>query len=392
MPAKYKKRADGRYLVQILKGYGLDGNPKYKNVYAKTISELEKKVATVRDEIEKGIHIDSSGLTLEQWAVRWIDLYKQNVAYNTRRMYEIVLKAHILPALGVYRLRDLKPHHAQELLNKLASDDKKRTAEQVQITLRQLLTQAVKNEYIHRNIMDAVQPIRCEKPKKRALTEEEISYVLNVDLPLKEKTFVILLLTTGLRRGEALALTPGDIDMKSRKITVNKTVITVKNQMEIKESPKSAAGNRDVPITDELYTYLAQYLPTLKSLILFPTAQNKLMTHTAFRCMWSKIMNAMNVAAGGTNGKVRVIKIAGDITPHTFRHTFATLLYEAGVDVKAAQYLLGHSSIIVTQDIYTKLSDKKKEVEMSKFNSFMVSFIQSKISQQDGATGKKALQ
>jgi len=385
MAAKYKKRADGRYLIQVLIGYKVDGKPKYKNVYAKTIRELEEKAAKVREEVEKGIVVDDGRLTVQKWAERWMELYKANVEHNTKEMYKAALNCHVYPTLGNYRLRELKPHHVQELINNLLSEGKVRTAEIIHLTLNQLLKQAVKNEYIYKNVMESIELPKKTKSEKRALSEKEIEYVRSADLPIKEKTFVILLLTTGLRRGEALALSHNDVDMKNRTILVNKTVIVKSNKMEVKDSPKSSAGNRVVPIIDELYQCLIAYLPNLTNLNLFPTAKNELMTNTAYRRMWEKIINAINVAAGGVIGKLRVDKIANDITPHMFRHTYATLLYNAGVDVKTAQYLLGHNSLQMTLDIYTHLEDKKKEDEIGKFNMFMNNSIQSKFSQEDMA-------
>lgn len=383
MAAKYKKRADGRYLIQVLIGYNSNGKPKYKNVYAHTIRELEEKAATVRAELEKGIVVKDDKLTLESWAKRWLKLYKPNAEYNTQRMYETTLTCHVYPNIGQYRLKDIKPHHVQELINKLVADGKLRTAEIVGITLSQIFEQAIKNEYIYKNVMSSVIIKKHEAQKKRALTDEEMQIIRSANLPIKEKTFIILLLTTGLRKGEAIALTKNDIDMAKRTITVSKNAIVKSNQMEIKNSPKSAAGNRAVSITDELFSYFTQYLPQLKSLYIFPTANDKFMTHSAFRRMWEKILNAFNESAGGTNGRLKVIKIADDITPHLFRHTYATLLYRAGVDMKTAQYLFGHSSIQMTMDIYTKLDNEKKEDEIRKFNTFMNSNIQSKISQID---------
>ena len=203
MAAKYKKRADGRYLIQILVGYSVNGKPKYKNVYGRTIPELENKAAKARDEIEKGISVSDDRLTVKSWAERWLELYKSNVEYNTLKMYGATLTCHIYPALGVLRLKDVKPHQVQELLNRLTAEGKTRTAEMVLMTLRQIFKQAVKNEYLYKNITDNVELIKRDKPKKRALTDEEIRYIRNAELPIKEKTFAILLLTTGLRRGDA---------------------------------------------------------------------------------------------------------------------------------------------------------------------------------------------
>ena len=381
MATKYKKRADGRYLVQVLTGYKPNGKPVYKNVYAKTIRELEEKTAKVRDEIEKGIFIQDESFTVGGWALRWLELYKSTVMYNTKRMYEAAVNSHIIPKLGTIKLKDLKPHHVQDMLNALIYDKKGRMAEVVSLTLKQMLDQAIKNGYANKNVAAAAMLPAKTKTKKRALTDDEQLYVRNAKLPLREKLFVILLLTTGARRGEALALQVADIDLEKRTININKTVIGQSNKLVMSDRPKSEAGNRSVPITDELYNYLTDYLSSHKHKNLFMTTQGKPMTGIAFRNMWTKILNAMNIAAGGTIGKNRIEKLADDITPHIFRHTYATLLYRAGVDVKTAQYLLGHKTLQMTLEIYTHLDSTKQKQEVDKFNMFMENMIQSKISQ-----------
>lgn len=380
MAARYKKRKDGRYLVQILAGYKPDGKPKYKSIYAYTTPELEKKVAQFRDEMEKGIHIDDKNMTVEKWANEWLKTYKTSVEYNTRRMYENVIRVHIEPNIGHYKLKDLKSHHVQFLLNQLIEDGKDQTAEKVHLTLKQIFDQAVKNEFVYKNIMLNVEYKRKSRPPKRALTDGEMNIILKADLPKKEKVFVVLLLNTGLRKGEALALTRNDIDLKARTITVSKSLLFKKNEVEIK-MPKSKAGNRIIPITNELFDCLSDYIKTLDGMCIFPMRGNKLITKSAFEHMWARILGALNVAAGGTNGKLEVKKIAKDITPHIFRHSYATLLYRAGVDIKTAQYLLGHSSLQMTMDIYTHIDEDKKQIEINKFNQFMTNKCQSDISQ-----------
>jgi len=387
MANKYKKRKDGRYCVQIQIGqYGeadgvRDGKPRFKSLYARTQPELEKKERDFRNNLEKGIIIDDKGLTVGQWSLKWLELYKSNVSYNTKRMYESSIKTYIIPSFGQYKLKDLRPHHVQQLINSLEAKGHNRTAEIVCLTLRQILETAIKNELIYRNVIDNISRKKAEKTVKRALSDYEIELIKSVDLPLREKAFVFLLLNTGLRRGEAFALMRGDISLIDRTITVSKSTITKQNRMEIKNSPKSLAGNRVLPITDELYPVIAEWLHENKSLYVFPTARGGLMTDTAFRYMWDKIIRALNLAAGGREGEFFVKKIADDITPHIFRHTYASLLHRAGVDIKTAQYLLGHSSLKMTMDIYTHLDNQKKEKEIDKFNQFMTSFSQSKVSQ-----------
>jgi integrase len=368
--AKYKKRSDGRYLTQIQIGFTDEGKPKHKNIYARTIKELEEKAANFRQEYENGIVVDDRGLTVAVWAKKWLETYKTGVEYKTFHMYDSAIRNHIVPLIGNYTLKQLKSHHIQEMINKRAGEGLTKTLQCIKLTINQMLEKAVENEYIYKNVAKKViLPVKI-KTEKRTLTDEEILYITTADLPLKEKAFVFTLLYSGLRRGEILALTKNDIDLKKNTITVNKDVVYKKNQAEIKPHPKSVAGNRVIPIMDVVKPILVDYLKSTSDIYVFPAVKGGLMSSTAFRRMWEKVLNAFNVSAGGANGRIKEIKIAPDITPHIFRHTYATILYKAGVDIKTAQYLLGHSSITVTMDIYTHLDNKHNEIALEKLNSF----------------------
>jgi len=378
MPAKYKKRPDGRYLIQIMTGRQENGKPIYKSIYAYTVRELEEKAAAFRQEMERGIVVDDEGLTVTKWARKWFETYKAGKAHNTRRMYKTAIETHIIPAIGHYRLRELKPHHVQELINKKHNEGLTKTLINIKLTLGQILGQAVKNEYIYKNIMDSVELPSIKKRKKRSLTDAEQSIILNADLSPKERVFLLTLLFTGIRRGEALILTKNDVDLVKRTLTVNKTVVFIGNHPELKPMPKSEAGNRVIPLPDILLTDLTDYLQNVKGIYVFPSASGELMTETAYRRFWDKIMRNLNLAARGKNGRLKILKIAQDITPHIFRHTYATSLYYAGVDMKTAQYLLGHASIQMTMDIYTELNTDKNVSAASQLDDYYLKLVSQK--------------
>jgi len=371
LASKYKKRSDGRYPVQVQTGYHINGKPKYKNLYARTHAELEKKERAFKSMLEKGIVLDDVGLDIAEWSLKWLESYKTNKSYNTFRMYESAILTHIIPNLGHIRLKDLKSFHVQELINKLSNDGLTRTLEIIKLTLTQILDQAAKNDYIYKNVAKDIELPTIIKPVKRSLSKTEISYLYSGDYSLKVKAFVFTLLLTGIRRGEALALTKNDIDLKNRRILINKSGIIKSNQAEIKNTPKSSAGIRKISIVDELYDILSEYIPTVQNIYVFPSANNKLMSSSAFRRFWDMFLNAFNLASGGTNGKFKVSAISNDVTPHIFRHTYATTLYYAGIDIKTAQYLLGHSSIQMTMDIYTHLDAENNNTVLDKLNNYM---------------------
>ena len=198
-------------------------------------------------------------------------------------MYENVISAHIVPELGHIKLRELKTFHLQALINRRVEMGLTRTVEQIKLTLNQILKSAVKNELLYsismfdlpsasrndersngvlakseglcqtkmlyKNVMDAVEIPRFSKPEKRALTERELSYIAAADFTPQEAAFVYLLLYTGLRRAEALALTRADINLGERKLTVNKAVVFRGNEATLANKPK----------TEKKYPYRSDY-------------------------------------------------------------------------------------------------------------------------------------
>ena len=377
--AKYKKRADGRYSTSVIIGYTENGTARRKILYGRTIAELDNNVAEFKSLKNKGIIIDDKNLTVAQWAEKWLELYKKDKAYNTYACYQRTIDAHIIPNLGDIRLGALKQNHVQKLLNDIIQDGHMRTAELVRLTLQQMIHQALIEEYIYKDITVGLSLPQKQQPKKRSLTDAEKKLIQAADFNSKERAFVDLLYYTGVRRGEALALTKDDIDFVNKTISINKNLVMKSNTSEIKPSPKTKAGIRELPIPEKLMKTLIDYVYSLDGKYLFSKNDGDLMTNSSFRRFWDNILDKINIAAGGTKytrkdmqkKDEKVIQlIANDITPHTFRHTYATSLYYSGVDIKSAQYLLGHSSIQMTLDVYTHLDNEKITDSRAKLDAF----------------------
>ena len=371
--AKYKKRPDGRYATSTIVGYTDDGKPKRKTLYGRTIMELDKKVAEFKSLQNKGIIINDEGMTVEQWGKKWLELYKSAKEYNTYTMYQNVLNKHIIPQLGDIRLNALKSHHIQELLNDIIQKGHHRTAEIVKLTIKQIIQQAIINEYIYKDVSLKVSLSQSKKKEKRALTTEEKLLIEKSKLTQKERVFVDLLYYTGARRGEALALTVKDIDFINRKLIINKNLVLKDSQSDIKNSPKTDAGNRLIPLPTKLLSELKEYLANVSSIYLFTKQNGELMTKSSFRRFWDNILDKMNIAAGGdkfSRSETAIRLVSKDITPHIFRHTYATNLYYADIDVKTAQRLLGHSNIQITLEIYTHLNNSNISTASDILNNY----------------------
>lgn len=284
-----------------------------------------------------------------------------------------------IPAIGDIRLKALKANNIQEIINKNIQEGHHRTAELIRLTMQQIIRQAVIEGFIYKDISLGISLPPKPHSQKRALTDAEKKLILAAPLSPKERTFINILYYTGVRRGEALALTKGDIDFINKTISINKNLVMKNNESVIKPSPKTNAGIRELPIPEKLYDTLKNYVSSLTSQYLFTKNDGELMSRSAFRRFWDNILDQINIAAGGTRYTRTDRKtdtenpmqlIADDITPHLFRHTYATTLYYAGIDIKTAQYLLGHSSIQMTMDLYTHLDSGKILNSKDKLDAF----------------------
>ena len=150
-----------------------------------------------------------------------------------------------------------------------------------------------------------------------------------------------------------MALTWRDVDTVAKVLTVNKSVYYVGNAAQVKP-PKSKAGNRTVPIPDAI-------LPALRghrrgSMLVCPAVKTGgLMSRQAFTSAWRSYQHYLNIAAGGKDASRSRPKIAAvePFTAHQLRHTYATMLYDAGVDILTAQRLLGHADPQTTMRVYS---------------------------------------
>lgn len=364
--SNYKKRPDGRYLAQVQVGYQDNGRPKFKNIYGRTIAELDAKVVNFKANFNRGIIVDDKGITLGDWAVLWLETYKKNLEYNTYSVYNNCVHTHILKSdMANIKLAKIKKHHLQNFLNEKVEAGLTRKVEQLKMTLKQIFRQAVDNDYIYKNVAENLKIPPMKTREKRPLNASEQNAIKTADFTPKERLFVYCGLYAGLRRGETLALSVHDVDMRKRLINVNKTVIFKSNAGEIKPTPKTDAGNRSIPMPDVLYLVLTDYLKHLNGLQFFTMSNGNIMSKTTYRRMWESIENKITTAM--TDDRLSIVS---NITSHVLRHTYATNLYYAGIDVKTAQMLLGHSDIRMTLEIYTHLQIDNKDIS-DKLNMYL---------------------
>jgi integrase len=223
-----------------------------------------------------------------------------------------------------------------------------------------ILNHAVAQGWIPWNVAQGIKlPKGLPSSRRTAPTDEQIRAVIaGRDLPFG--MFAFLLLCTGLRKGEALALLKSDVE--GGVIRVSKSLTLLDGSAPKVKAPKSEAGNREVPILSLLQEPLEEYKSRLDGDVLFPSRSyngspgGSYMSQSNYDTAWA----AYCAAAG-----------LGDLTAHQLRHGTATLLFEAGVDVYTAKKILGHAKVTTTMEIYTELREQKEKQSISKLDEYM---------------------
>lgn len=338
-----KKRKDGRYQRKITLSDG-----RQKVVYGRTLAELNAAADAVRDEDRQGIKVGDDTLVGE-WAKIWIDKYKADLRPNTLRMYKDAYNVHILDILGDMPLRSVRPIHVREVMSSVA-DKSESLQHKVLITMRQIFQTAQQNGLIINDPTNGVKTTKHTTPEKvKYLTGEQTKNLLEAVTDEKARAFVGLCLFCGLRREEALGLQWGDIEKSS--MTVNRALAFVGNQPDPSQELKTKAAHRTIPIPDPL-AHILKAIPKT-GLYIITKGDGGPMSRIAMTRLWEKVTQTVDFP----------------VHPHMLRHTYATNLYYAGVDLRTAQYLLGHSTIQMTAQIYTHLDRRDGLATADKINA-----------------------
>lgn len=228
--------------------------------------------------------------------------------------------------------------------------------------------------YLQYNPCAAVKVLRgLPKTKRSAPEEEVITTIVNAAGEVDFGLFPLLLLFTGCRRGEALALTWGDVDYDSSVISVSKAYTFV-NGRAILGDPKTFAGNRVIPLLSVLRQHLIRPEDAEDDDLIFPAPCGREYSESTFKrhwrqyCLATGLYKETSVIRKDKDGKpYEWIRRDPALTPHQLRHAYATLVFESGTDAKTAQSWLGHADLLTTQNIYTDLRAEKARKEISKF-------------------------
>lgn len=366
------KRPDGRWIAQVTLGYDEDGKRIRRTFYGATRSEVAVKMTTEINNGLKGGHASVQNDPLETLMTEWLLTFKQAVV--TPRTFERCLntsKKHIFPAIGKMRLQEITAPVLQRLYNTMSMQNYAlASVKKVKFLLNQFFDYAVESGFVEYNPSSKT---KLQARERKTVTDDEYKAIpIEVRqrfLDVLEKSPIlkpicITSMFAGLRIGEVLALKWRNIDFDNCYIRVENAITQVPQfdkhgktigRKTVISDTKTVASVREVPMPDVLVDALKEWRDrqslqeikkdqsrTADSDIVFSTNDGELRTYWGTRAMFNRLMKDNGLSEYG-------------IHFHSLRHTFSSMLFEAGVNPKVIQMLLGHKDVTTTIKTYNSV-------------------------------------
>ena len=358
-----RKRKDGRWEGRYTAGRDPEtGKPVYKNVLGKTQGEVREKLKKAIADSQR-LDMNRSGThTVKSWMQMWYEVYAEpRFRENTKDYYLNYINNHIIPELGDIKLDKLTTIQIQKFYNDLQKNGRVQRYQHIELKnkglsvrvvhgihtlLNNCLEQAVAERLILVNLARGCKLPKMEKREMKVLPEEKIRPYLMEANKRGLLAAYYLELTTGLRRGELLALLWTDLDIEAKTISVTKQVNRIKGKLTVSQ-PKTQNSIRTLAIPQQAVDLMVEeHKKHPGNPYMFPSPKTGgMFDPDSFRHTHEKILKAIG---------------AEHIRFHDLRHTFATLSLKNGVDVKTLSSTLGHYSAGFTLSTYTHATAEMK--------------------------------
>lgn len=367
------KQKDGRYRAKVTIGHRPDGEPIYKYASGRTKKELE----AAKEELLR-IHVTGAvdsrrDIMFTDYVMEWYETYKKpHLSASSKQNYTTILNNHVLPAFAARQIRAITAPELQRFLNDLGGYGKT-TINYAKTIIQSVFNLAYVSGIIDRDPARALKKPAADSKNRRALTDAETKAVLTVGNEHPEGLILLLLYYTGARRGEALGLQWRDIDFENRTISISRDVDFVANAI---GGLKTAYSERIVPMPEALMAVLNPLRGIGETFVLQSPMTHGYLAQSTFVRRWRRLMQALYAVDNSIENKIikehtdkagNTTQIRASIlTPHYFRHNYASTLYNSGVDILAAQKYLGHADVKTTLSIYAHLAENREDENAQK--------------------------
>lgn len=361
--------------------------------------ELRKKENELLHQIDRGRRISSKSvkMTLNEYFDNWLELYaKSGRKATTCTNYNSYYNTYIRETIGKKPITKVSKADIQKIVNDMVKDGRKHsTLSNLKSCLNIIFDCAVDDDVLVKNPVKNIQLPHTESEKREPVPEEHIKifleYVRNSDRYSYSYPAFLVLFNTGIRFGELAALTWEDVDIKAGEIHINKSL----NRYRKKDygftmavgSPKSKTSVRTIIMNDVVRLALMRLkmqsgkespiLPRVDDSgnvkgqvkgFIFLNSLGHVWSEPLFREHIGRIIRQYNKEARKMGKEQMEVW-----TPHQSRHSYTSLAYSVGADMKAVSHMLGHKSINTTLDVYADLSEEKKKEQEAVIKAVRIS-------------------
>ncbi len=344
------KRKDGRWMARYTV-YTVKG-PQRKSVYGKTRKDASDKLAKILSDCAEGIVYEDDNMTMDEYLDRWLKgSVRGSVRKSTYDRDAYLVANHIKPTLGRIKIKKLSPAHVQGFYReRLDTGLSPSTVHKIHAILHKALAQAVKWHMVPRNVTEATDPPKPALKEMRPLSTEEVHKLLDAVRGDRFEALYVLAITTGMRRGELLALRWQDVDLENTTLSIGRTLTRDGGRFTFGE-PKTKKSRRSIRLTTQAAQTLREHLERqLRDIEMLGDRYED--RGLVFTTDTGAPVNPSNLRQ---RSFAPFLEKAGlpHIRFHDLRHTCATLLLAKGVHPKFVQELLGHATIAITLDTYS---------------------------------------
>ncbi len=318
-----------------------------------------KQIRRLKVRLSRKNSPENSNAPFYEWFCFWLEEYRKlRIKIGTYETYRQYYKSLIFPSLGKIPVCRIRSTDIQFLINGLA--EKGYAYSTIKITFSLIngcLNQAMYNGILERNPALSVQlPRKTVQNHRIALTKEQQKIFSEFSKESRLYEFFAVLLRTGLRNGELRGLKYNDIDLEKNVLHIRRTIKYIDGRGYFEDTPKTSSSLRDIPLTDDILFLLIKNPPS--SGYVFKGKNGAPLGRDYIQSELDRITDEIK----------RHGYAFEHITPHVFRHTFATRAIEAGMSPQVLKTILGHSSLAMTMDLYSHVMPETKASEMKKIS------------------------
>jgi integrase len=381
-----KPKGKGKWLAVVFAGRDATGKRRYTSKLVRgSKADAGKVLTALLQEVDRGVQVEPGKRTLGAYLEEWLKTSaKPRVSENTFRDYGKHLRKHVIPALGSKRLDQITAAQIRALYQSMADKGLGRTVQYTHSILRQALQGAVTDRLLTWNPAAGTKlPKNDRTALPRVFSAKEAAAFLKAAQGHPMEALFNLLLSTGLRPGEALALRWEDLDLQRGRLAVERALVERADGSYVVGPPKTKSSFRSVTLPQGVVAALHAHRARQAEEILaagpeyerqdlaFANSLGRPMDLAKVRHSFKALLKATNKKLLKEAKRPEEAKLLPEIKLYSVRHTHATLLLEAGEDLKVVSERLGHATITMTANRYAQVTPKLQQQTATKVEEIL---------------------